>query len=96
MSAAGVTLTAEDWQRFTALLCLVRAGGGVGPSYDELAAAWGLHSRASASRMLDRLEAAGLIHRPRYLARAIVVTRCLVPVATPAGAVLLPMAETLH
>lgn len=90
---SGVTLTAEDWRRFAALLRLMRAGGGVGPSYDELASVWGAGSKGTVSRMLDRLEAVGLIHRPRYRARSIVVTRFCVPMESAAGDVLLPMAE---
>lgn len=102
---AGVTLSPADWRRFAALLAALRAGRGVCPSYQDLAALWGLRSKSSVSRYLDRLEAAGLIFRlagtcpnlssPRIraLPRGIGVTRHLVPVATRAGDVLMPMRE---
>lgn len=85
-------MTPEDFHRFAALLALIRAGKGVGPSFAEIGAAWGIRSKGAITNYLNRIEAAGLIRRLPHRARAIEVAPYLVPVMTAAGAVLLPVA----
>lgn len=85
-------MTPADWRRFAALLNLIRAGKGMGPSFNEIGAAWDIRSKGTITNYLNRIEAAGLIRRLPHRARAIEVASCLVPVMTQAGAVLLPVA----
>lgn len=73
--------TPEDFRRLRALLALMQAGKGVAPSFRELAAAWGTASTGSARRWLHRLQSFGLIRVFPNRARAIAITRHLVPVA---------------
>ena len=74
-----------DWWRFAALLRLMRAGRGVGPSFAEIADAWGVRSKSRVSLGLDVLESEGLIERLPSRARAISVTKYLVPVRDAGG-----------
>ena len=61
-------MTPADWRRFAALLNLIRAGKGMGPSFNEIGAAWDIRSKGTITNYLNRIEAAGLIHELRYLA----------------------------
>lgn len=73
-------MTARDWHRFAALLRLMRQGGGVGPSYAEMARAWGITSKNSVSLQIDRFEAEGLlVERIPARARATAPVRYLIP-----------------
>lgn len=84
-------LTPLDWRRFSDLLGLLRRGGGVSPTYREIAAVWGV-SPGSAHHLVGRFCDAGLIRRRGHRHRAIEVCRNLVPVRRwGRDPVLLPM-----
>ena len=88
-----MTPTVADYRRLALLLRLIRAGRGVGPTVREIGEAWGFRSTSMIVGFLDRLEAFGLIRRLPNRARAIEVAAHLVPVMTPEGAVMLPVAD---
>lgn len=77
--------TAADWRRFASLLGLMREGRGVCPTYRDIGAAWGFRGKASICRYLDRLQDFGLIRRLPKRARAIEITRFLVPTEVRGG-----------
>lgn len=83
----------EDWRRFSELLALIRSGRGIGPTFKEIAKAWGVGSNNTVFRGLRRLEDAGLIRRLPSRRRMIEVTKFLVPHRSPDGDVLLPAAR---
>ena len=87
----GLHPTEADWRRYAALVALIRAGNGVGPTIREIGLSWGLTGMASTMRHMDALEAFGLIDRMIARARAIRVPRYYTPVMTDAGAVLMPV-----
>lgn len=57
----------------------LRDSGGVSPMYEEIAASFGSTSKGTASRALDRLEAAGFIRRTPDRKQGIEVLRSVLP-----------------
>ena len=73
--------TDADFRRLGALLALMQAGQGVAPSFREIGTVWNLRSTGMVRKRLHRLRDFGLIRMLPARARAIEITRHLVPVS---------------
>lgn len=68
-------LTAKQTQVFDYVAGYVARTGGIAPSFTEIGAACGMHTKRSTHWALSQLEARGYIRRLKYKTRAIEIVR---------------------
>ena len=66
-------LTPRLHQLATFIKTYVAEHGGISPTHDEMMVAMGLHSKSGISRMVDELEARGVIARKKHASRSVII-----------------------
>ena len=66
-------LTPRLHQLATFIKTYVAEHGGISPTHDEMMVAMGLHSKSGISRMMNELEARGVIARKKHASRSVVI-----------------------